>query len=114
MVMSEDEYETLIEEGLSSEEIEEIIQNKRKEVQEQLSNLDRFMESEVYLKLSKDSKRPIQREYDMLQRQLYCECDDGYGDSCNICLQIWRRARYGWDIHDTNCACNSCSGYSGY
>ena len=36
-------------------------------------------------------------------------CQDGDED-CYECLQEWRRNRYGDNIHNTDCACNSCRG----
>lgn len=69
-----------------------------------------FIETEMYYRLSEEGKRLWQNEHDRLERLAFCECDnDGYGESCYTCLQVHRRARYGWAIHNTDCVCNECT-----
>lgn len=116
MVMSPDEYYDLKEAGKTDEEIEEIKRKRESSLKDKLSNLMYFMNSEMYEKLPKAIKRTTQKEYDKIEKELKCTCD-GYNDSeCYICLQTWRRERYGWDIHNTDCVCNECQpiGYSSW
>jgi len=113
MVLSEDEYYDLLDAGKTDEEIEEIRQEREKSLTEKLNNLISFMNTDMYKKLPQAVKKTTQKEYDRIERELKCTCD-GYNDSeCYICLQVWRRARYGWDVHNTDCACNECT-YGGY
>ncbi len=81
---------------------------QRYRARRQLVATQEFMETEMYRTLSKEGKRFFQNEHDALERTAYCECD-GYDSRCYICLQIFRRARYGWDIHNTDCVCNECT-----
>lgn len=83
---------------------------QRYEARGQFVATQEFMETEMYHALSKEGKRFWQKEHDRLERMAFCECDpDGYGDACYTCLQVYRRARYGWDIHNTDCVCNQCT-----
>ena len=83
---------------------------QRHEARGQFIATQEFMETPMYHSLSPSGKKFWQNEHDRLERMAYCECDpDGYGDKCYTCLQVYRRARYGWDIHNTDCVCNQCT-----
>ena len=57
----------------------------------------------------------IERKVIKLRNLKNCTCDWEYGEAdpdCIACLNQWRNDRYGYDIHDVNCACNDCNGFN--
>jgi len=59
--------------------------------------------------------RTIENETIKLRNQMKCTCDWEYGEAdpdCLACLNQYRNERYGYDVHDVECACNDCNGYS--
>lgn len=50
-----------------------------------------------------------------LRNQMKCTCDWEYEEAdpdCLACLNQYRNERYGYDVHDVQCGCNACNGYS--
>jgi len=69
-----------------------------------------FMETSIYHNMDPEGKKVVQDIYNGLERLAFCECDrDTYGDCCYYCLQVARRNRYGFQIHNTDCVCNECT-----
>lgn len=57
--------------------------------------------------------RTIEKKIIKLRNQVNCTCDWEYGEAdpdCIACLNQYRNDRYGYDIHDVECACNDCNG----
>jgi len=58
----------------------------------------------------------IERKVIKLRNLKNCTCDWEYGEAdpdCIACLNQWRNDRYGYDIHNVDCACNDCNGSNG-
>ena len=59
--------------------------------------------------------RTIENQTVKLRNQVKCTCDWEYEEAdpdCLACLNQYRNERYGYDVHDVECACNDCNGYS--
>lgn len=56
--------------------------------------------------------RTIENETIKLRNQMRCTCDWEYGEAdpdCLACLNQYRNERYGYNVHDVECACNDCT-----
>jgi len=95
---------------LTEEEIQEKIDEAKDETHKELDAVKALMEEPFYKNLPKESKRIIEKEYNRLEILLYCECDEyERNPDCYICLQTYRRERYGFNVHNTDCMCNDCT-----
>lgn len=59
--------------------------------------------------------RTIENETIKLRNEMKCTCDWEYEEEdpdCLACLNQYRNERYGYDVHDVECACNDCNGYN--
>ncbi len=57
----------------------------------------------------------IENQTIKLRNQVKCTCDWEYEEAdpdCLACLNQYRNERYGYDVHDVECAWNDCNGYS--
>jgi len=99
---------------LTEEEIQEKIDEARDENLKKLDAVKALMEEPFYKNLPKHAKQVIEKEYNHLEVLLYCECDEYESNpDCYICLQVFRRTRYGFEVHNTDCMCNACN-YGNY
>ena len=111
-MISEDEWEMLREKGHTDDEIMEMNEQRKDADRVKLQALHAFMETDIFKQLPKESQQVVEQDYNRLEQIMYCVCqDDPYAD-CYICLQVHRRNRYGFDVHNTDCMCNDCTGMS--
>lgn len=124
MILTQEEiqeiWDELMAKGWDDDDIVAEVQKRNEEAendpQRKLNQIRGLMDSPAYNALSKEAQKAIERDYNQFEIELNCTCDREYGEAdpdCYTCLQIYRRNRMGFSVHNTDCMCNDCQ-YGAY
>ena len=71
-MISEDEWDMLLEKGHTDDEIMEMNEERKNGNWVKLQALQAFMETDIFKQLPKDSQRVVEQDYNRLEQAMYC------------------------------------------